>query len=283
MTFSIVAHDPGGDEGPEWGVAVASKFLAAAAVVSWARAGAGAVATQALANVGYGPEGLNRLAAGESAEAVVEALTAPDDQKADRQLGVVDAAGRAATFTGEQCFDWAGGASGTSYAVQGNILTGPEVVEAMADAYDRASSDFPGRLLAALRAGDLAGGDRRGKQSAGLLVVREGGGYGGGTDVVIDLRVDDHPEPVQELERLLAIHELLFPRPGTLDFLEISDQLADEIRSRLRDRGYEVQDGAGYDQSLRQALYTFVGTENLEERWSEKPEIDAGVLAALRG
>lgn len=282
MTFSIVAWDPDGPSGPEWGVAVASKFLAAAAVVSWAKAGAGAVATQALANVSYGPEGLGLLATGYEAQKVIDSLTRVDDGRADRQVGIVDGHGGSASFTGEKCFEWAGGRIGDGYAVQGNILSGPDVVDAMAEAFESSDGDFPRRLLGVLAAGDAAGGDRRGKQSAGLLVVREGGGYGGGTDIVIDLRVDDHREPVAELERLLGIHELLFPRPGTMEFVEIDDPLADELRTLLRRRGYDADQGTGYDQALRDVLFTFVGIENLEERWVEEPKIEVEVLAVLR-
>ena len=168
MTFSIVAYDNSVSP-PEWGVAVASKFLAVGAVVPWARAEAGALATQAFANLAYGPDGIERLGNGEEAQSVVDALTQADESREDRQLGVVDAAGRAATFTGSQCFDWAGGRTGDGYCCQGNILTGPEVVDRMAEAFENATGDLATRLLEALAAGDAAGGDRRGKQSACLL------------------------------------------------------------------------------------------------------------------
>lgn len=282
MTFSIVAWDPDGPSGPEWGVAVASKFLASAAVVSWARADAGAIATQAFANVAYGPDGLSMLAEGKPADEVVGALTGADQGQADRQVGVVDGAGGAASFTGEDCFEWAGGVVGEGFACQGNILTGGEVVDRMAEAFEGSLGDFPTRLVAALAAGDLAGGDRRGRQSAGLLVVREGGGYGGGTDVVVDLRVDDHADPVGELGRILEVHELLFPRPGTMEFVDIDSALADELRQELRRCDYDPGTGRDYDADLRLALYEFVGVENLEERWSKEPLIEVEVLAMLR-
>jgi uncharacterized Ntn-hydrolase superfamily protein len=175
-TFSIVAFDP---DPQELGVAVQSKFLAVGAVVPWARAGVGAVATQAMANYNYGPRGLDMMARGMGADETVQALISSDDEREHRQLGVVDARGRAATFTGGECFEWAGGKTGEHYAAQGNILVGKETVEAMAATFEGASGDLAGRLLAALDAGQAAGGDSRGKQSAALLVVREGGGYGG--------------------------------------------------------------------------------------------------------
>ena len=276
MTFSIVAWD-GDVDPPEWGVAVASKFLAVGAVVPWARAGAGALATQAFANLAYGPSGLELLAGATSAQDVVDRLTSPDEEREHRQLGVVDARGRAATFTGSECFDWAGGVAGDGYCCQGNILTGSEVVERMAAAFESSTGSLAERMLAALEAGDRAGGDRRGRQGAAILVVREGGGYGGGVDTAVDLRVDDHDEPVAELLRLWDIHELLFPRPEDLDFLDIDDEMAQELRGRLG-----VEGSGGYDESLKKELFAYVGTENLEERWSDEAKIDRGVLDHIR-
>jgi uncharacterized Ntn-hydrolase superfamily protein len=283
MTFSIAAWD-GDASPPEWGVAVASKFLAVGSAVPWVRAGAGAVATQALANLAYGPRGLDRLARGDDASAVVSALTGADEGRDDRQLGVVDSSGRAATFTGSSCFEWAGGIAGDGFCCQGNILTGPDVVDAMADAFRASDGELAERLLAALRAGDDAGGDRRGRQSAALYVAREGGGYGGGVDRAVDLRVDDHPAPVDELLRIWRIHSLLFPRPESLDFVPITAELAGEIRYLLSQLGYSAGSGGGtpYDRELRDALYEYVGTENLEERWSDEPVIEWKVLEHLR-
>ncbi|MDQ3941347.1 MAG: DUF1028 domain-containing protein, partial [Actinomycetota bacterium] len=181
------------------------------------------------------------------------------------------------------CFDWAGGRTGAGYCCQGNILAGPEVVDRMCDVFESAAGELAVRLLAALHAGDAAGGDRRGRQSAALLVVREGGGYGGGTDVAVDLRVDDHATPVAELARLFDIHRLLFPRPEDLDFIPVDAALADELRGLLEALGFRPgPPGAGYDAALRGALFEYVGTENLEERWSEEPQVEAGVLAYLR-
>jgi uncharacterized Ntn-hydrolase superfamily protein len=263
-------------------VAVASKFLAVGAVVPWARAGAGAVATQALGNISYGPNGLDLLGSGCTAAEAVARLTAPDERREERQLGVVDAVGGSATFTGAHCLEWAGGATGDRYACQGNILTGPEVVERMAEAFEAASGPLAARLLAVLAAGDRAGGDRRGRQSAALKVVRKGGGYGGGSDLAVDLRVDDHPDSVAQLNRLWGVHELYFPRPQQLDFVPIDDELAAELRSLLAAAGHEAPRGSGYDDALAQALFDYVGIENLEERWSDGPRIERAVLDRLR-
>jgi len=212
-TFSIVACDP---STKAWGVAVQSRFLAVGSVVPWAEAGVGAVATQSFANVGYGPGGLALMRSGKSAAETVKALTAADPERDRRQLGVVDAKGGSASFTGKGCHAWAGHREGDGFCVQGNILAGEAVVDAMARAFadGRGSrgGDLADWLVAALDAGQKAGGDRRGMQSAALLVVREGAGYGGGNDRWIDLRVDDHAQPIAELGRLLAIHRSVYGR-----------------------------------------------------------------------
>ena len=279
MTFSIVACAP---DRRSWGVAVASKYLAAGGLVPAVEAGAGALATQSFLNVGYRPQGLALLRAGLTAAQVVAALTAADEGRAHRQLGVVDAAGGAATFTGEECMDWAGGRSGRGYAIQGNILTGPEVVAAMEEAWmapagdDRGASQFAlaRRLLAALAAGDDAGGDRRGRQSAALVVVGldgvigEGPGRGQGADVVVDLRADDHAEPVAELRRLLGLADLYFGKPDPATLLPLEGELAAEVDGRLRALGYD-------------SLEAWAGVENYEERLVEG-SIDPVVLAKLR-
>jgi uncharacterized Ntn-hydrolase superfamily protein len=282
VTFSIVAWDPHADPSPEWGVAVASKFLSVGAVVPWGAAGVGAIATQAFANLTYGPEGLEKLRSGRSAGDVVASLTQADAEREHRQLGIVDSTGGAETFTGSECFDWAGDIAGEGFCCQGNILTGREVVDDMARGFTSAQGDLASRLLVALRAGDDAGGDRRGRQAAALLVVREGGGYGGGSDKALDLRVDDHPRPVDELARLLELHRLYFPRPSDLRFLEVDDELAARLREHLSALGYDAGTSSGaYDDRLRDALYAFMGTENLEERWSDEPKIEAAVLDHL--
>lgn len=282
LTFSVVACDRSSASGPEWGVAVASKFLAVGAAVPWARAGAGAVATQALANLAYGPEGLAKLASGEPARAAVDALTAADEERDQRQVGVVDAVGGAATYTGVECFDWAGGVTGDGFCCQGNILAGPQVVDEMKAAFERTSGDLATRLLAALAAGDAAGGDRRGRQSAALLVVRAGGGYGGGSDRAVDLRVDDSADPTSELVRLFDLHRLYFPRPEEIDFVAIDEPVASELRSLLAKLDYDPGTGPGYDDDLRAALFAYSGVENLEERWSDDPVIERRVLEHLR-
>jgi uncharacterized Ntn-hydrolase superfamily protein len=282
MTFSIAAWDPTPESGPEWGVAVASKFLSVGAAVPWVQANAGAVATQAFANLSYGPDGLRRLAAGEDARSVVAALIADDDEVQHRQLGIVDAAGGAETFTGSECFEWAGGVVGDGFCCQGNILTGPDVVAAMKDAFEAGRGELAVRLLAALRAGDAAGGDRRGRQSAAIYIARVGGGYGGTIDRVLDLRVDDHPDPTAELTRLFDLHRLYFPRPEDLEFLAVDGSLGAELRSLLEGLGYDPGSGPGYDDDLRSALFAYSGTENLEERWSNEPVIERGVLDHLR-
>jgi uncharacterized Ntn-hydrolase superfamily protein len=302
MTFSIVARDPATGD---LGVAVASRFLAVGSVVPWARAGAGAVATQALANVRYGPDGLAALADGGDAEDVLRDLTEADDGRADRQAGIVDARGGAATYTGSGCLTWAGGLTGDAVAVQGNILAGPEVVEAMLAAYE-ADRPFPDRLLGALLAGDRAGGDARGRQSAALLVVREGAGYGGANDRWLDLRVDDQPDPVPELQRVLGVWRTLYERPDPADLLPIDEALAAELRERLTRAGWAPgRDDAfaaairraiggaprigeprearpGWDARWDAALVTWMGVANLEERTAAAGWIDPVVLEELR-
>jgi len=189
-------------------------------------------------------------------------------------LGVVDASGGAATFTGSECFDWAGGRAGPGYCCQGNILTGPDVVDAMATAFETTKGDLASRMLAAISAGDSAGGDRRGRQSAALLVVRTGGGYGGGTDKTVDLRIDDHERPVVELARLLELHRLYFPRPDELDFVPLDAGVKAELQPILT--------RLGYSGDFEQALFAYVGTENLEERWSDRGQVERAVLEHLR-
>lgn len=206
-TFSIAAYDP---DKKEWGVGVASKFLAVGAVVPWAKAGVGAIATQSYANTSYGPNGLDLLAKGKSAEETIKALTDDDKEKDQRQVGIIDPQGNAATFTGSQCLAWAGGKTGKHYACQGNILAGEAVVNDMAKAFEDAKGPLAWRIMAALEAAEKAGGDKRGKQSAAILVVREKGGYGGFNDRMIDFRVDDHEQPIQELARILALR---VPKP----------------------------------------------------------------------
>ena len=272
-TYSLVACDR---ERREWGVAVQSKFLAVGSLVSWAETEVGAVATQALANPRYGPEGLALLREGLAADEVVEQLTAADPGRDDRQLGVVDPAGRAATFTGKGCFEWAGGRAGDGYAAQGNILVSQATVDALAETFEAsAGRPLAARLVESLAAGQAAGGDRRGQQSASLLVVRPGGGYGGLTDVAVDLRVDDHPAPIEELARLLELHELFFGETPDDEWLDVDGELERELRERLARLGYRQPD-------LGQAFEAWAGTENLEERVQGVDRIDPVVLGELR-
>jgi uncharacterized Ntn-hydrolase superfamily protein len=276
-TFSIVAFDP---ETDSLGVAVQSKFLAVGSVVPWARAGVGAVATQAMANYNYGPRGLDLMSAGNSAEQTVEALTSEDEDREHRQVGVVDARGRASTFTGSECFDWAGGVTGEHYAAQGNILVGKETVEAMASTYAEADGDLATRLLEALDAGQVAGGDSRGKQSAALLVVREGGGYGGDNDRVVDLRVDDHPEPIRELIRIRDLHTLYFGETSPDDIIAVDGDVRAEVADALLRAGYLEGPGVG-DDDLFGALSAYIRTENFEEREQQRGYLDRAVLEYL--
>jgi uncharacterized Ntn-hydrolase superfamily protein len=271
-TYSIVACDL---RAGQWGVAVQSKFLAVGSVVPWAEPGVGAVATQSYANPRYGPDGLALLRDGHSAEETITRLTEADDGRDQRQVGVVDAAGRGATFTGPGCHDWAGGRVGEGYAAQGNILVSGETVDALAETFE-ASSGRPlaERLLACLAAAQEAGGDRRGQQSASLLVVEPDGGYANLSDVLVDLRVDDHERPIPELHRLYGLHQEMFGETPRERWLDVDDILAAELRDRLARLGYE---GA-----LEDAFSAWAGTENYEERVDGVERVDPVVLAALR-
>lgn len=269
-TYSIAACDLGSGQ---WGVATQSKFLAVGSVVPWAEVGVGAIATQAYANPRYGPDGLALLREGLSAQEVVDRLTSADDEREHRQLGVVDGRGGSASFTGTECMDWAGGAIGPGYAAQGNILVGEETVAALASTFESTNRrPLAVRLIACLAAAQGAGGDRRGQQSAALFVVERNGGYAGLSDVLVDLRIDDHERPVDELARLYAMHTLLFGK--TEEWVDVDDALRDELTERLH--------GLGYDGDLAGALAAWAGTENLEERLDGVERIDAVVLAELR-
>jgi uncharacterized Ntn-hydrolase superfamily protein len=279
-TFSIVANSP---KEEAWGIAVASKFPAVGAVVPWARAGAGAVATQSYANTTFGPQGLELMEDGYSAQATLEKLLAEDDQRDQRQVGLVDANGMAATYTGENCLPWAGGEVGENFAIQGNILTGPETVQAMVDAFQKSMGDLPDRLYAALLAGDRAGGDRRGKQSAAILVVKEKAGYGGYNDRWLDYRVDDHEDPVPHLAKLIQMHRLYFGSSEKETRIKLSGENLKTLQSIAQKLGYYKGKIHGkYDESTQAALRSFLGNENFEERTDfEKGEIDEPVLAFL--
>lgn len=273
-TFSIAATD-----GVDWGVAVASKFLAAGSVVPAAASGVGAIATQAMGNTSYKAEGLRLLREGASAASVVEMLTEADPERAHRQLGVVDRTGQAASYTGSACFDWAGSKTGPGFTCQGNILTGPEVVDAMAASFEASSGPLAGRLLESLRAGDHSGGDSRGRQSAALLVVRSGAGYGGFDDRMMDLRVDDHPQPIPELERLVRLWRLHFETPNVAEMIPIDDKVLKLLRSGLERLGR--LSGAVSDEQVLDAFQRWAGMENLEERCTSRKLVDPLVLSAL--
>jgi uncharacterized Ntn-hydrolase superfamily protein len=279
-TFSIVAYDP---EEEEWGIAVQSKFLAVGSVVPWARAGVGAVATQSWANTSYGPRGLDMMQEGVAAEEVIERLTQEDKDRALRQVGVVDAQGDAAAFTGEECYDWAGHIVGEHYACQGNILVSKETVETMAETFEAAEGALIDRLLAALRAGQAAGGDRRGKQSAALLVVKEKGGYGGFNDRYVDLRVDDHATPIEELARLAKLHYLYLGETDPDKLVKIEGELAKEVQEILSRCGHYHGAASGkYDAATKKAFRDFVSIENLEERWRDDDLLDCVILEFMR-
>jgi uncharacterized Ntn-hydrolase superfamily protein len=244
----------------------------------------GALATQSYANTSYGPRGLALMASGASAQETLDRLVAEDNGRAQRQAGVVDAQGRAATYTGAECFDWAGGITGPGYACQGNILVSRATVEAMAATFERTPGELADRLLAALLAGDEAGGDRRGKQSAALVVVRPNGGYAGFNDRYLDLRVDDDPEPVRRLQGLVTLHRLYFGKSPVAERLPIAGAVAEELQAMMQRLGYYPGPLNGqYDEATRAALRAFTGNENLEDRtFLEEGQIDAPALAYLR-
>ena len=266
-TYSICACDL---EAGQWGVATQSKFLAVGSVVPWAEPHVGAVATQAYANPGYGPRGLALLRDGLSAEEAVERLTAADEGRAQRQLGIVDAEGRAATYTGAECHAWAGGRAGAGYAAQGNILVSAATVDALVETFEAsAGKRLAERLVDSLDAAEAAGGDSRGRQSAALLVVERDGGYASLSDVLVDLRVDDHPEPLVELRRIYRLHHALFGTTPRDEWLPVDDTLRAELDDLLRRVGHPD-------------LASWAGVENLEERVDGDAEIDPVVLERLR-
>ena len=279
MTFSIAAADPSGGD---WGVAVASKFPAVGVVVPWARADVGAVATQSYANTSFGWRGLDLMAEGASAEQALEALLGDDDDREQRQVGLVDGRARAATFTGSGCMPWAGGRTGDDYACQGNILVGPEVVDAMADAFEGAEGDLVDRLLSALLAGDAAGGDRRGRQSAALVVARAEGGYGGYTDRYVDLRVDDHPDATRELARLFEVWDRdMLIRNDPL--LPADAALVSDLQRRLAALGrFDGGPTGRYDEETRQAIADFAGEQNLEGKLRDDEQIYESIVREIR-
>lgn len=278
MTFSIVGYDP---QTKELGVAVASKFLAVGAVVPFAKAGVGAIATQSWANLDYGKHGLELLEKGLSPQQVLEKLIQSDDKSASRQVGIIDAKGRSATFTGEDCFNWAGGSAGDLFTAQGNILVDQHTVEAMESTFLQTQGSLAERLLSALLAGDSAGGDSRGKQSAALLIVKENGSYGGYNDRYIDLRVDDHEEPVQELTRLLKLHKLYFEPTLPEDVVEVQGFLAKELQELLYENGHLQRELSEHDDLLN-AIESYHLIENFDERVQPRGMIDQKVVEYMR-
>lgn len=279
MTFSIIGYDP---QTKELGVAVASKFLSVGAVVPFAKSGVGAIATQSWANLDYGKYGLELLEKGLEPKEVLKKLVENDDRSALRQVGIVDAQGKSITFTGEDCHDWAGGYAGKNFAIQGNILVDHHTVEAMQNSFEQAEGySLAERLLAALYAGDLAGGDSRGKQSAALLVVKENGSYGGFNDRYIDLRVDDHEEPVKELARLLKLHRLYFEATLPEDVLKIEGELQEEIQNLLYENGHLDRD-LEEREDLLDAVQSYHLMENFDERVQQRGFIDQKVLDYMR-
>jgi uncharacterized Ntn-hydrolase superfamily protein len=270
-TYSIAACDL---EAGQWGVATQSKFLGVGSVVPWAEPGVGAIATQAYANPRYGPDGLALLREGLSAEEVVERLTAADDGRDHRQVGVVDGQGRGASFTGGECMDWAGGRTGDCYAAQGNILVSAKTVDAIVETFEGAQGTLAERLLDCLDAAQASGGDRRGQQSAALLVVERDGGYAGLSHEVVDLRVDEHERPLEELRRIYVMHQAIFGKTPADEWLDVDEELAAELRDRLA--------RVGYDGELGEAFVRWTGNENLEERVDGVARIDPIVLEELR-
>ncbi|MFT3894712.1 MAG: DUF1028 domain-containing protein [Anaerolineales bacterium] len=269
MTFSIVACDL---EEQSWGVAVASKFPAVGAVVPWAQGGVGAVATQSFANTSFGPRGLALMATGLSAQETLGRLLEDDPDKEIRQVGLVDANGGSATFSGNGCFEWAGGIAGNGYTIQGNVLAGVKVVPAMERAFLKTKGNLPQQLHAALLVGDRAGGDKRGRQSAAIYVVKPNGGYGGFIDRWIDYRVDDHEDPVLRLGELLKMHELYFGKSPETERMQIKGRILEHLTTILKQEGYLTKNAKFND-----AFNEFIGNENFEERadpnatWIDRP------------
>lgn len=272
MTFSIVAYDA---EDKAWGIAVASKFPAVGAVVPWARADAGAVATQSFANTSYGPNGLELMAKGLSAQQALDKLLAEDPDRDLRQIGLVDGRGGSASFTGRGCFAWAGGLYSPGYACQGNILSGEEVVKALEQTFLESKGDLPSRLHAALLAADRAGGDRRGRQSAAIYVVKAGAGYAGFNDRWMDYRVDDHEDPVPRLGELIEMHRLYFGKSDESQRVELTGKPLADMTGILKRQGYLSESTTFHD-----AFRAFIGNENFEERadpegkWIDAPVLD---------
>ncbi|PLT28755.1 DUF1028 domain-containing protein [Peribacillus deserti] len=278
MTYSIAGFDP---KEKEWGIAVQSKFLGVGAVVPWAKAGVGAVATQSYANTAYGPLALAAMENGISAEEALNDLISHDPDREMRQVGLIDAKGNPATYTGSQCYDWAGGITGPHFAAQGNILVDEKTVQAMADSFLNSEGPLAERLLHALHAGQEAGGDSRGQQSAAILVVKEQGGYGGYNDRFVDLRVEDHPEPITELIRIYNLHQLYFAPSKAENIMNIEGEIKTELTQHLKRLNY-IKEDAVNDEQLQKAFTAYLHTENFEGREQPEGKLDMEVLAFMR-
>ncbi|MGB8954989.1 MAG: DUF1028 domain-containing protein [Tumebacillaceae bacterium] len=280
-TFSIVACNP---ETGEMGVAVASKFLAVGSIVPWAKAGVGAIATQSWANTSFGPNGLAMLAEGKSAQETLKALLEGDEGRDHRQIGIVDRNGQAAAFTGKECHDFAFHHIGEGFTCQGNLLAGQEVLDAMAISFEYKRGDLADKLLAALIAGDEAGGDKRGKQGAALYVVKDKGSYDGHIDRYVDLRVDDHPDAAQELKRLLGLHRLYLGETDPKMLRPLEGETLNELIHHLIRFGYlQEQSYTGYDVQVKKALQDYCAVENFDTRVREDDQIDLEIINFMRG
>ena len=268
MTFSIVAYDP---KNKEWGVAVQSKFVAVGSIVPFAKANVGAIATQALANTSYGPKGLQLLKNGLKVCDVIERLLEDDDLMEERQVGIVDTKGKVASFTGKNCFEWAGHIVGKNFACQGNILASEKVIQGMANAFENTSGDLVEKFFAALEMGQKNGGDRRGKESAAILIVKKEGAYDGGTDRYIDIRVDEHPEPIKELKKVFEIYNMcLLKRDDPEDIVKLEGDNLRLVKKLLQKDGFfkgDIDDN--YDNTTRKALRDWLGTNNFEVKERE--------------
>jgi uncharacterized Ntn-hydrolase superfamily protein len=279
-TFSIVAFDR---KNGDLGVAVESRFPAVGATVPWLKAGVGGLAVQAGSNVSHGKRGLELLECGYSAGETLHALLEGDPLSKVSQVAVVDAQGHVDAHTGTDCYRWAGHTKGEGFSCQGNFLAGPQVVESMAEAYEKASGELVDRLLVALSAGQAAGGDRRGQQSAALMVVREKGGYMGYTDKYVDLRVDDHKHPIEELRRIFRIYDMtLLSREDPKSLLTIDQRIAIILQRDLGKLGfYDGSITGAYDEPTQRAFKDFIENNNFESKLREDGLIWKSVLDYL--
>ncbi len=280
MTFSIAGFDP---KNGDLGIAVHSKFPNVRVTIPFAKAGIGAVATQSYCNTSFGPKGLELLQNGASPQQVIDILIQNDQDRDYRQVGIIDAKGNAANYTGRECFDWAGGAVGDNYTVQGNVLTGKEVITSMAQGFQEYQGSLAERLIHALSMGQVAGGDRRGQQSAALLVVRENGGYGGFDDRYVDISVYDHQQPIQELKRLYELHRLTYFKSEAKNLKPVDFAIAQELQKIMQKKGFYKGEIHGiFDPQTQKSLHDFMGWENYDERMRDDALIDIEVLEDIR-